>query len=144
MSVPSTSRHVRYLWTLSPVSHINGRLSRVCEVVHNQPDTDQSDVNYYYGYCHRSNPDRNFYGRRVRARNLSINPYTSDELTNRELFTKSCNTWYLYKRMYPNYVAICRRYYDRQSDYHTLAGYAIGYMRKYTDGNWPDIWRTTL
>lgn len=78
----------RYIIHIAPVAHMNGKMTQAADIVHNQPDTDQSDTQYYYGY---RVGDRQIsrYALRVHARNLSNNPYTANETANKQYF-KAC------------------------------------------------------
>lgn len=79
----------RYAIYMAPVEHLNGKLAPSSHVCHNQPDTSESDVSFYYGYRYGVRPDVSRYALRERARDLSEHPYTDDEQAQKALFT-SC------------------------------------------------------
>lgn len=78
----------RYAILLPPVQHMNGKLASSSTICHNQPDTSESDVSFYYGYRHRKRIDVSRYALRENARNLSENPYTEGEEQQKALFTQ--------------------------------------------------------
>lgn len=78
----------RYIIHTPPVQHMNGKLAPSSQVVHNQPDTSETEAGFYYGYRHRKKPNISRYALRDRARNLSINPYTRGEERVKTLFTE--------------------------------------------------------
>lgn len=67
-----------------PVAHINGKMAGQSVIVHNQPDTDISPVSFMYGY--KRGRDISRVAWRVKARNLSVKPYLSDEQQNKADF----------------------------------------------------------
>lgn len=77
----------RYIIHTPPVQHMNGKLAPSAQVVHNQPDTSETEDGYYYGYRHRKKPNISRYALRDKARNLSLNPYTRGEERVKTLFT---------------------------------------------------------
>lgn len=79
----------RYILFSLPVSHINGKMANTADIVHNMPDSDESDISFYYGYRHNSNLNKSLFGYRQKARNLSVNPYSTAELEWRNLFRQS-------------------------------------------------------
>lgn len=81
----------RYILHIPPVQHMNGKLAPSSVVCHNQPDTSESGVSFYYGYRYQSRPDKSRYALRDRARNLSDHPYTDGEELNKSLFTACVN-----------------------------------------------------
>lgn len=76
----------RYAVHIAPFAHINGKLAPSSYICHNQPDTSESDVSYYYGYRYAKRPDVSRYAIRDRARNLSANPYTAGETRSKAIF----------------------------------------------------------
>lgn len=78
----------RYIIHTPPVQHMNGKLAPSSQVVHNQPDTSETEDGFYYGYRHRKRPNISRYALRDKARNLSLNPYTPGETRQKALFTQ--------------------------------------------------------
>lgn len=76
----------RYAVHIAPFAHINGKLAPSSYICHNQPDTSESDVSYYYGYRYAKRPDVSRYAIRDRARDLSVNPYTAGETRSKAMF----------------------------------------------------------
>lgn len=76
----------RYAIHLPPVAHMNGKLAPSSYICHNQPDTHETDVSYYYGYRYTKRPDISRYAIRDRARDLSVNPYTPGETRSKAMF----------------------------------------------------------
>lgn len=76
----------RYAIHIAPFAHVNGKLAPSSTICHNQPDTSESDVSYYYGYRYIKRPDVSRYAIRDRARNLSVNPYTAGEARCKAMF----------------------------------------------------------
>lgn len=81
----------RYILHAPPVSHMNGKLAPSSVVVHNQPDTSESEVAFYYGY-RLPNEERSRYAIREKARDLSVHPYREDEQANKSLFAECVAT----------------------------------------------------
>lgn len=77
----------RYIIHTPPVQHMNGKLAPSAQVVHNQPDSSETEDSFYYGYRHRKKPNVSRYALRDKARNLSLNPYTRGEERVKSLFT---------------------------------------------------------
>ena len=77
----------RYIIHTPPVQHMNGKLAPSAQVVHNQPDSSETEDGFYYGYRHRKKPNVSRYALRDKARNLSLNPYTRGEERVKTLFT---------------------------------------------------------
>ena len=77
----------RYIIHTPPVQHMNGKLAPSAQVVHNQPDSSETEDSFYYGYRHRKKPNVSRYALRDKARNLSLNPYTRGEERVKTLFT---------------------------------------------------------
>lgn len=78
----------RYIIHTPPVQHMNGKLAPSAQVVHNQPDSSETEDGFYYGYRHRKKPNVSRYALRDKARNLSLNPYTRGEEMVKTLFTE--------------------------------------------------------
>lgn len=72
---------------LPPVGHMNGKLAPSSQIVHNQPDSSETEDSFYYGYRYAARPDISRFALRDRARNLSVHPYTQDEERTKEAFT---------------------------------------------------------
>lgn len=87
MTLLYTSMARRYVIHIPPVQHMNGKLAPSAQVVHNQPDTSETEDGYYYGYRHQKRPDISRYALRDKARNLSLNPYTRGEERVKATFT---------------------------------------------------------
>lgn len=70
-----------------PVEHMNGKLAPASQIVHNQPDTSETEDGFYYGYRYVARPDISRYALRDKARNLSVHPYTQDEERTQQAMT---------------------------------------------------------
>ena len=77
----------RYMIPLPPVGHMNGKLAPSSQIVHNQPDSSETEDSFYYGYRYAARPDVTRFALRDRARNLSTHPYTQDEERTKAAFT---------------------------------------------------------
>ena len=82
----------RYFIYMAPVEHINGKLAPSSQVVHNQPDTSETDDGFYYGYRYAARPDISRYALRDKARNLSVHPYTQGEEASKAMFEQCVQT----------------------------------------------------
>lgn len=58
---------------------MNGKLAPAAQVVHNQPDSSETEDGYYYGYRYAKRLNVSRYAIRDKARNLSTHPYTQGE-----------------------------------------------------------------
>lgn len=125
----------RYLIHTAPVAHMNGKLCRSAEVCHNQPDTDESDVSFYYGYRYSwKNVSR--YALRERARNLAVKPYTDNELQDMQLFAQAVEQARAIIATRPPKVLAA----FKASRYHRLYNYAIARIVQ-CNGTTPPEWR---
>lgn len=82
----------RYAIHIAPFAHVNGKLAPSSTICHNQPDTSESEVSYYYGYRYAKRPDISRYAIRDRARDLSVNPYTPGETRCKAMFEQCVDT----------------------------------------------------
>ena len=126
----------RYILTLAPVEHINGKIAPSVITCPYLPEGGKTD-GYMYGYRHIGGI-RNYYGIRTKCRNLSTNPVTDDEQANRAVFTASiiCVNTNLQD---PHKRALCAADFDKQTYYTTLRGFAIAAVRA-NGGYWLDDW----
>ena len=81
----------RYILHAPPVSHMNGKLAPATTIVHNQPDSSESEVAFYYGYRYRHD-ETSRYAIREKARDLSVHPYRPDEQANKSQFAECVAT----------------------------------------------------
>lgn len=128
----------RYYITALPVARINGKMAPVATKC---PNTFEEVENsgFWYGYLHHADKSINRYAIRTQSRNLNNNPYTEDELANRDLFTQSINAVNT-NLQNPLRYALCNADFKKQSEYATLRGFAIARTRA-NDGIWPRKWR---
>lgn len=78
----------RFIFFTPPIAHINGKMAGSDCIIHNKPDTSESDVSFYYGYKRStSKKNKSLFALRERARNLSVNPYTNNENSNKRQFS---------------------------------------------------------
>lgn len=70
-----------------PVEHMNGKLAPASQIVHNKPDSSETEDGFYYGYRYVARPDISRYALRDKARNLSVHPYTQDEERTQQAMT---------------------------------------------------------
>lgn len=129
----------RYFISIIPVQHINGKMSRVCDRVHDTttPDID-SGVSFYYGYRRKSNPAVSRYGLREKGRNLLAHPYSTDETMNRQLFQDSLREISTHYSI-PGDWSLMLRDYQQQHQYATPRGYAVAMVRA-NGGEWLSRW----
>ena len=129
---------VRYITTISPISHINGKMAPVAVVVSNSPDgTNLQLPGYWYGFKRRGS-NRNRFGIRTIRRNLVTNPYTAAEEENRTLFTMSLQVVNA-ALSDPAKKQLCMEDFEQQHQYTTLIGYAVA-MTRNNNGQWPEEW----
>lgn len=79
---------VRFFETTMPISHVNGKMSRVAQKVKNAHNSNPSASAFYYGY-RKDGTEISRYGLREIPRNLTANPYTTAEQGNKEYFAQS-------------------------------------------------------
>lgn len=82
----------RYIIHIPPVQHMNGKLAPSSQVVHNQPDSSETEDGFYYGYRHLKKPNISRYALRDKARNLSEHPYTQGEEASKAMFEQCVQT----------------------------------------------------
>lgn len=129
---------VRYITNVLPVSHINGKMAPVKNIVTNSPDGQQLKVEgYWYGFRRRGN-SANRFGIRTIRRNLITNPYTAAEDENRTLFTMSLQVVHESLQI-PYRRQLCMDDFLLQERYTTLIGYAVAVTRA-NNGEWPERW----
>lgn len=117
----------RYLITTFPIKHINGKLANSDTIVKNKANTNVSDTSFYYGY-QKKHSEKSFFGLREKARNLSVNPYTTEELKNRDKFKLSCDLYY-HNRDIDNLQKPFKEWEKNNEGYKTFKGYCIGKTR---------------
>lgn len=117
---------VRFFETAMPISHVNGKMSRVAQKVKNAHNSNPSESAFYYGF-RKDGTDVSRFGLREIPRNLTANPYTAAEQGNKEDFAQSVSNAKLiitdpsmrakalhlfeqsnYKRLYNYCLARCR------------------------------------
>lgn len=129
----------RYFISIIPVQHINGKMSRVCDRVHDTttPDID-SGVSFYYGYRRQSHPSVSRYGLREKGRNLLTHPYTSNESSNRSQFTNTLTAVNAHRLIVEDWNLMLQDY-RQQHKYSTPNGYAVAMVRA-NGGQWLSKW----
>lgn len=87
----------RYIVTAPPFVSAIGKFCRSVDKCSNRYGTDISPIVFWYGY-RKNNSAKHCIGFREKCRNLTIKPYTSAEIANKNLFTTSINAvsahWY--------------------------------------------------
>lgn len=121
-----------------PVQHVNGKLAPSSQVVHNQPDSSETEDGFYYGYRLNKRPEVSRYGLRDRARNLSEHPYTEGEEANKELFAYCVNKA---KELLHSIEWLMRitRAFKSQRHYIRVYNYAIAELIRH-NGSIPPYW----
>lgn len=128
----------RYTIHTPPVQHMNGKLAPSSLICHNQPDSSESEVTFYYGYRYTSRPDMSRYALREKARNLAEHPYTDGEEAQKALFTECVNKAddLLHDAMWKYRIV---RAFNRQRRYVRVWNYAIARLVKH-GGHMPPDW----
>ena len=124
----------RYIIHTPPVAHMNGKLCRAADICHNQPDTSESPVTFYYGYRYKAT-DISRYALREMARNLSEHPYSDDELYDMQLFAQAVEQAKTLTRTRPAKVMAA----FRASSYKRLYNYCIARLIQ-CNGQTPPEW----
>lgn len=128
----------RYIICSLPIAHINGKMANTATIVHNNTDSSDSDISFYYGYRHNSNPFKSLFGYRQRARNLANNPYTDAEISWRLIFRKSVlavnNAFTI-----PAIVDKVVEDFKKQNRYRTPRAFAMA-ETLYNGGDFPSKW----
>lgn len=129
----------RYYIALAPVEHINGKMAPVKVKCPDTEDPEKVKVSgFWYGYRKKgSNVSR--YAIRETCRDLTKNPYTTQELENRDLFRVSLLCVY-YNKNIPAHWEKMLLEYESQHDYLTPLGYAIAKVRE-NNGEWLERWQ---
>lgn len=120
----------RYIVNIAPVEHMNGKLAPASYVCHNQPDTDISDVSFFYGYRYSSRPWISRYALRDRARNLEEHPYTQGEEQSKQMFSEcveQARTMLQSIEWRPKIVAA----FNKQRQYIRLYNYTVAMLVTY-------------
>lgn len=118
---------------------LSGKLAHYDLKCSPQPNSDTNGVSYYYGYVHKSRPKRQLFAYRDKCRNLSVKPYTDDELSKKELFADCVHLTISFLQD----ISIKNRlnvFYKRQNKYISLYTYILGSLLL-NNGNAPDDWQ---
>ena len=129
----------RYVIHIAPVRHLNGKLAPSDVVCHNQPDTDESDVSFYYGYRYARRPETSRYAIRDKARNLSVHPYTQGEQDTKDMLTQ-CVATAQHLLSNPTIKARIRRDFNAQRRYIRVYNFTIATLIL-NQGVIPPHWR---
>lgn len=86
----STYVQRRFIQTLAPVEAMNGKLDNTSKIVKNIEGGAATGVQFYYGFK-RGNMAKAGFGLREKSRNLTTNPYSTEETAQKNLF-KTCST----------------------------------------------------
>lgn len=127
----------RYILPMPPVEHINGKLTNTAIKCENSTEGGTLENGIFYGYRHK-NSNRNFFGVRIKRRNLTLNPYTNSEILSRSLFSLSSQEAAIHLQN-PAEKALCKMDYLRQDKYRTLRGFAITAVML-NGGTWLQDW----
>lgn len=128
----------RYYIALLPFEHINGKMEQVSVIAH---DTETPEVEtgvFYYGYKHRSAPTISRFGLRKKGRDLIAHPYTTNELSSRQLFTQSLSAVNTHHEIAGDWELMMADF-NAQKKYRTPIGYAVAQVRK-NGGVWLEDW----
>lgn len=80
----------RYIQTLLPIAHINGKIAQSSDKCPNVDDPAKVDNDgFVYGYRRRDSGKKSLFAVRKKSRYLGNNPYTTDETANKQLFATS-------------------------------------------------------
>lgn len=103
---------------------MNGKLAPASQIVHNKPDSSETEDGFYYGYRYVARPDVSRYALRDKARNLSVHPYTQDEERTKAAFTDAVGEA-LQVLSSPERRAAAERDFRQQRRYIRLYNYVI-------------------
>lgn len=129
----------RYMIAIAPVQHLNGKLAPSSVVCHNQPDSSESGVSFYYGYRYRSTPEISRYAIRDRARNLAEHPYTDGEEVSKALFA-ACVDYARSMLATDEWRDRIMQAFRRQTRYYRLWNYTVAELVRH-GGTIPPEWR---
>lgn len=129
----------RYYIAVLPIEHINGKLDQVSNVVHNTQNPPVEPVDgFWYGYRPYWSK-RSFFGIRRNPRNLTTNPYTTQELDNRTLFTNSLQAVHAAWSDPTKRDKCTQEFYNTTTKCKTAQGFAVS-ETYFNGGTWPSRW----
>lgn len=129
----------RFFIPILPVGHINGKIAPQKYKAKNTSDEESQTIpGYFYGYRRKSNPNKSCFAIRTACRNLTLNPYTTAEQENRDLFSISLLEVNLHWQNLSE-RKLCIDEFLKQRKYTTPRGYAVAIVR-FNLGEWPARW----
>ena len=129
---------VRYIRTIMPLEHINGKLAPVrVKCPDSMSEEDVYTDGFFYGYSTKYS-DVNYFAVRTKCRNLTKTPVTQAERANRTLFTNALEA--VFEAMQDERKRnLCKADFEKQTRYRTIRGFAVAVTRE-NGGVWPSFW----